>query len=94
MAIFYIGIADKENWSKGYGTETLGLILDYAFNTLNLNRIQLVVAVENIAAVKVYQKAGFIIEGTLREAMFHQGKYCDFYIMGILLSDWRKTRHT
>ena len=90
MAVFYIGIADKENWSKGYGSETLAVVLEYAFNTVNINRVQLVVAVENTAAVKVYQKSGFLIEGTLREAMYHQGRYCDFYIMGILKSDWDK----
>lgn len=90
MAIFYIGIADKENWSKGYGTEATNLIVEYAFNTLNLNRLQLHVAVENQAAVGVYQKQGFIIEGTLREAMFHQGRVCDFYVMGLLKGDYEK----
>ncbi len=89
-AIFYIGIADKVNWNKGYGKETTALILEYVFNTLNLNRIQLHVAVENEAAVKVYQKTGFTIEGTLREAMYHDGRYCDFYVMGILRSEWEK----
>jgi RimJ/RimL family protein N-acetyltransferase len=87
MAIFYVGIADKINWSKGYGSETTSLMVDYAFKTLNLNRIQLHVAVENDTAVKVYKKTGFKIEGTLREAMYHAGKYCDFYVMGILKTD-------
>ncbi len=87
MAIFYIGIADKENWSKGYGSEATRMIIDYGIKTLNLNRIQLHVAVENEAAVKVYEKTGFKIEGTLRQAMFHEGRYCDFYVMGLLKSD-------
>lgn len=90
MAIFYIGIADKENWSKGYGSEATAIMLDYGFNTLNLNRIQLHVAVENVAAVNVYKKCGFQIEGTLREAMYHQGRYCDFYVMGLLKSEYKK----
>lgn len=38
MATFYIGIADKSNWSKGYGSEATMLLLRYAFDTLNLNR--------------------------------------------------------
>ncbi len=90
MAIYYIGIADKINWNKGYGKETTALMLDYAFNTLNLNRIQLHVAAENEAAVKIYQKSGYTIEVTLREAMYHNGKYCDFHVMGILRRDWEK----
>jgi len=89
MCIFYIGIADKENWSKGYGSEATKLVINYAFNTLNLNRIQLHVAVENEAAVKVYKKSGFRIEGTLREAMYHEGRFCDFYVMGLLRSEWK-----
>lgn len=91
MAIFYIGIADKVNWNKGYGRETTALMLAYAFETLNLNRIQLHVATENEAAVHVYQKTGFAIEGTLREAMYHEGRFCDFYVMGILRREWEKT---
>jgi RimJ/RimL family protein N-acetyltransferase len=87
MTIFYIGIADKSNWSKGYGTEATKQMVEYAFNTLNLNRIQLHVAVENEPAVNVYKKVGFKIEGTLREAMYHNGVYSDFYVMGLLHRD-------
>jgi RimJ/RimL family protein N-acetyltransferase len=88
MTIFYIGIADKSNWSKGYGTEATRQMIEYAFNTLNLNRIQLHVAVENKPAVTVYKKVGFKIEGTLREAMYHNGKYSDFYVMGMLRREY------
>jgi diamine N-acetyltransferase len=91
MAIFFLGIADKENWSKRYGSEAVKMIIKYAFDTLNLNRIQLHVAVENQAAVKIYQKQGFQIEGTLREAMYHEGRFSDFYVMGILKSAYTKT---
>jgi len=87
MAIYYIGIAQKENWSKGFGTEATNVMIDYAFDTLNLNRIQLHVFTENARAVKSYEKCGFKIEGTLRQAMYHKGVYCDFYVMGILKSD-------
>jgi len=93
MAVFYIGIADKENWSKGYGSEATAMMIEYAFQTLNLNRIQLHVAVENEGAVKVYQRTGFEIEGTLREAMYHHGIYSDFYVMGILKKDWLKEQN-
>jgi RimJ/RimL family protein N-acetyltransferase len=87
MAIFYIGIADKINWSKGYGSEATRLMVDYAFKTLNLNRIQLHVYVGNARAVEVYKNVGFKVEGTLREAMYHNGAFCDFYVMGLLRSD-------
>ena len=89
MAILYIAIADSENRSKGFGSEATKLIIDYAFNTLNLNRIQLHVAIENEKAITVYKKSGFVIEGTLRQAMFRDGKYHDFYVMGLLKEEYQ-----
>ncbi len=81
-AVFYIAIHHKASRSKGFGTEATRLMVDYAFQTLNLNRIQLHVNSENVPAVHIYKKLGFDIEGTLRQAMYHGGKYCDFYVMG------------
>ena len=91
MAIFYIAIAEKENWNKGFGKESTKLMVDYAFATLNLNRIQLHVSTENDRAIDVYEKVGFKREGILREAMFFENHYVDFYVMGMLKSDWQKT---
>jgi len=92
MATFYIAIAEAKNWSKGYGSEVTKLIVDYAFETLNFNRIQLHVSTENPRAVKAYEKNGFKIEGTLRQAMYFANQYHDFYLMAILKEDWLKTR--
>lgn len=92
MAIFYIAIAETENWNRGFGKEATKLMVDYAFSQLNLNRIQLHVSTENPRAIDVYEKAGFIKEGTLRQAMFFDNRYIDFYVMGILKSDWENKR--
>jgi len=88
-AIFYLALLDKSVWSKGYGTETTQLMIDYGFNTLNLNRIQLHVFSDNLPAIKIYEKIGFVKEGVLREAMYHHGKYCDFLVMGLLKREWQ-----
>ena len=88
MGTFYIGIADKENHSKGYGQEATLLLCEYAFMTLNLHRIHLVVHTENVKAIKLYKKIGFKLEGTMREAMYRDGKYADFHVMGLLRNDW------
>jgi len=92
-AVFYISIYDSSEWSKGYGGEATKLMVDYAFDILNLNRIQLHVFADNVAAVKVYEKVGFVKEGVLRQAMYHHGKYCDFYVMGILREEWERQKH-
>ncbi|NOX87972.1 MAG: GNAT family N-acetyltransferase [Calditrichaeota bacterium] len=90
MATFYIAIAESKNRSKGYGSEATRLMIAYAFDTLNFNRVQLHVSADNERAVKTYQKTGFRIEGTLRQAMFFGNRYHDFYVMGILKQDWEK----
>lgn len=87
-AIFFLAIYDSTKWHHGYGFEATKLMVDYAFNILNLNRIQLHVASENPKAVSIYEKCGFIKEGTLREAMYHNDRYVDFYVMAILRSDF------
>jgi RimJ/RimL family protein N-acetyltransferase len=87
-AVFYLAILDPSFWSRGYGTEATQLMIDYAFATLNLNRIQLHVCAENTSAIKIYQRVGFIKEGELRQAMFRNSHYADFWVMGMLRSDW------
>ncbi len=92
MATFFLAIWDSEFWSKGYGTEATKLMIEYGFEILNLNRIQLHVAVENIKAIRAYKKCGFVIEGTLREAMYHHDRYCDFHLMSILRTEYYKMK--
>lgn len=89
-AVFYLALLDPAQWSKGYGGEATKLMVDYAFATLNLNRIQLHVCAENAPAIRIYQKAGFVKEGVLRQAMYRRGGYVDFWVMGILRRDWEE----
>ena len=89
-AIFFLSIYDSAKWHLGYGSEATRLMVDYAFNLLNLNRIQLHVASENPKAISIYEKCGFVKEGTLREAMYHNDRYVDFFVMSILRSEFYK----
>ena len=88
MVTFYIVLLDKTVWGKGLGTEATKLIVDYGFNMLNLNRIQLHVNAENEPAKAVYKKIGFKHEGTLRQAMYKNNKYYDFWLMSILAEEY------
>jgi RimJ/RimL family protein N-acetyltransferase len=81
-------IGDKSCWNKGYGTEVLQLLLQHGFGALNLNRIFLRVDIENLGAIRAYQKAGFVQEARLRESVFHDGRPGDELIMSILHSEW------
>jgi len=83
-----ITIGEKEYQNKGYGTEAMEMLVEYCFNTLNMNRIELTVYDYNIRAYKSYQKVGFVEEGRKRQARYHNGKYYDEIIMSILREDW------
>ena len=81
-------IGEKSCWNQGYGTEVMQLLLQHGFGTLNLNRIFLRVDAENLGGIRAYEKAGFVHEARLRQAIFREGKYCDDLIMSVLRSEW------
>ena len=77
-----IGMAVRDDWQgKGVGTALMRAALDLADNWLNLTRIELRVYVDNSAAVALYKKFGFEIEGTHRRLSFRDGEYVDAYSM-------------
>lgn len=80
-------IGEKDYWGKGYGTETIKLIVDYAFRILNLHKVTAGAVANNQGSVKAFQKAGFEIEGTLKSHFFYNGAYYDSLIMGRVNKD-------
>ena len=84
-----IFIGDKSEWSKGYGRKALKLMLNYGFNTLNLNRIYLQVYENNLRGIRSYKAAGFVEEGRMRQAKFSSGKYMDIVLMSVLRDEWQ-----
>lgn len=86
---FGILIGEKKFWGKGVGAEATRLIVEYAFERLNLNRVDLGVYAEHESAVRCYERVGFKIEGRMRQDFFHQGKYKDRLWMGLLRSEYK-----
>ena len=85
-----IMIGEKSFWNKGYGTETMRLMLEHGFNTLNLHRIWLRVLPDNKRGIRAYEKAGFTYEGKYRQAQYKNGKYLDVLLMSILKDEWQE----
>jgi len=82
-----IGISVHEEWQgKGVGAALMRAILDLADNWLNLTRIELEVFADNEAAIHLYERFGFEVEGTLRQHAFRDGTYVDSKIMARLKS--------
>lgn len=84
-----IGIGDRADWGRGYGTDAMRLILRYAFTELNLYRVSLSVFEYNPRAIRSYEKCGFRLEGRRRSALLKDGKRWDILYMGILMEDWK-----
>jgi len=85
-----IGIGERENWSKGYGTDAMKVVLRFAFDELNLHRVSLNVFEYNQRAIRSYEKVGFVVEGREREFLRRAGQCWDMIFMGILRSEWEE----
>jgi RimJ/RimL family protein N-acetyltransferase len=83
-----IAIGVRECWNRGYGTEATRLITDYGFRRLNLHRIELDVTADNPRARRVYERVGYKLEGTRRDAYYVGGRYMDGHVMSILRPEW------
>lgn len=85
---FRIVLLGAENRGRGLGTEATRLILAHAFETVGLHRVELEVYAFNPRARRVYDKVGFVYEGTKRDALCWDGQWVDADTMSILASEW------
>lgn len=81
-------VLKPDSTSKGYGTEAVRLVLKYAFDYLNLERMNLSVDSNNLRGIRAYEKAGFHHEGRRRREAYRNGKYSDILTMGILREEF------
>ncbi|WCF08223.1 GNAT family N-acetyltransferase [Paenibacillus thiaminolyticus] len=84
-----IAIDAPANQGRGFGSEAIGLLLEYAFGILQLHRIELNVFAFNERAIHVYEKMGFRREGVQRDALYYNHAYHDSIIMSILEHEYR-----
>ena len=82
-AMIAVFIGEPEYRGKGYGRESISLVVDYGFNHLNLNRIGLFVSVDNKQALECYKSCKFKIEGILKEYFYYDERYHDAYAMSV-----------
>lgn len=76
-------------WGHGYATEAARALLGWAFDTLDLNRVQAETDTRNAASARVLEKLGFVREGTLREDCVVDGVVSDSWVFGLLRREWR-----
>ena len=81
-------IGEKTYWGKGYGSEAKMLLLQYAFETLNLRKICSLVFGFNERSVAYSKKCGYRVEGVLKDHHFKNGAYCDEIHMAVFREWW------
>lgn len=86
-AQFSIFIGDKEALGKGYSIEATRKTLDFAFDELNLHRINVMIRTDNEKSLRMCERCGFRKEGIMRESLFKNGAYRDEFLMSILRTD-------
>jgi len=84
-----IAIGDRANWGKGYGYEAAQLALAFAFDELNMHRVQVTVFTYNERSLALFEKLGFQREGVYREFLRRDGQRYDMILYGILDREWR-----
>ena len=77
-------VFNKENWNMGYGTESLRLIKDFAFNSLKIHKLVAKVVEGNIGSCKILEKNNFVLEGKLRDHFYIENKYYNGLLYGII----------
>ncbi len=89
-AELHIMIGGAQNRGKGIGTFAVESMVEHAFNNLNLRRIELGVLENNVPAIKLYEKTGFIREGIKRKSNYKNGEYISLIMMALLKEEWAK----
>jgi diamine N-acetyltransferase len=90
-AEFQIIVAPRHQ-GRGYASAATRLAIEYAFLTLNLHKLYLIVDVDNAPARTVYRKLGFVEEGLLRQEFFVNGEYRDVVRMALFQPDFIAAR--
>ncbi len=85
----------KTFWRQGIMTEAANKVMEFAFNDLNLNRVNISAVIENEASNATIRKLGFVFEGVKKQALRSKAtnKLHDLNTYGLLREDWEKARH-
>ncbi len=88
----FMRIGEPSYWNKSIATEAAKMLIDYAFNELNLNKLHGGVCVENIGSWKVAEKIGFELEGVREDEMYVDGNHLGVKTYEVLKEDWIKRK--
>ncbi len=79
----------RDCWGQGYAREAAGLMLDFAFSTVGLHRVQAACGPDNAPSRALLERLGFQCEGRMRDHVFTNGAWRDSLLYALLEDEWR-----
>jgi RimJ/RimL family protein N-acetyltransferase len=86
--VLEVGIGDPQQWGKGYGTQVLGLMLNFSYGELNLYHLTAQIPEYNYRALALFENAGFAEEVRRRKAIQRDYRRWDMLYLGLLREEW------
>jgi uncharacterized protein (DUF952 family) len=77
---------------KGYGTQVVRKMVKYSFEKLGLEKIEALIFVDNWASRRIFEKNGFLLEGTIRSALRKRGQTVDDWLFGLTRPEYNEWR--
>lgn len=90
IASLYVFIGERDEWGRGYGADAMETLLGYAFESLNLNMVELWTLADNERAIRLYKSVGFAEDARLRDRSIKQGAYVDHVVMSITHAEFTR----
>jgi [ribosomal protein S5]-alanine N-acetyltransferase len=86
-------IGEKQLWGRGYASQAIALVTEFAFQTLNLNKLKAGCYAENLGSAKAFEKCGYQREGLLKGHILANGREIDIILLGLRASEfWNKNK--
>lgn len=86
----HLGMALRPGFrGRGFGAEVVQLLCFYGFTVRGLHRLQLETLADNAAMIGAARRAGFTLEGTLRQSAWVMGEFLDEVVFGLPAAEWQ-----
>ncbi len=88
LAMLGARIGEPEYWGGGYGTDALLLVIDYAFNWLDMRKVWLSTVASNVRVTRQMEKVGFKLEARAHGENWMDGEWVDGLVYGLMREEW------
>ena len=87
----HIGLSLRPAWrGRGLGSDVVGVLCNYGFVNLGLQRLQIETLADNVAMQRAAAKSGFVHEGLFRRSAWIDGEFADEVVLGLLATEWQR----